>query len=234
MHKSAKFPLFLLATVALAGAACSSDSSPTSPTSTTGTDTSTTSNGITIAIDSASLSDTAAVATAIPVRVRVTQNGSAVAGTTVVWTIDDGHGAISATSSLTDITGLATVSWTLGDTVGTNSLTAAISGASVTINATAVGGAASAIAKVSVDSDAVVAGAALPLTARVTDHLGNPTANATVVWTSSAGTLSADTSLSGSSGDATTNFTTPTTPGTYTVTASLPNIASVTFKIVAQ
>ncbi len=226
--------LLLLLAGVTAIAACSSDSSTTAPTSGGTDDSVTTTTGITIVVDSATNNDTAGVATVIPARVHISQSGSALAGVTVIWTVASGHGTISAVSSVSDATGLATVNWTLGDTAGTNTLTAAITNATVTVTAVGVGDIASVISKVSADSAAVVAGAALPLTAKVTDRLGNPVLNATVVWSSSDGSLSTTSSLSGINGDATSNFTTPTTPGTYTVTATLPNIASVTFKIVAQ
>src|SRR5947209_18046620 len=155
-------------------AACHNDKSsglPTSPpTDTTGSSTSTA--GLHIAVDSGIIGDTVVVHTAVPIRVHVMQNGTPVSGTTVTWTVASGGGAVSSPTSTTDATGLATVTWTIGDTARTNGLSAAITGASVGVTVTAIGGAPTALAKISPDSDAVVAGAALSLVARVTDKFG--------------------------------------------------------------
>jgi hypothetical protein len=200
-------------------------SSPTGP--------STSANGFTISPDSATNGDTVTVATVIPVRVHVTQNGVGAASVPVSWAVTAGNGIVSSASTVTDADGMATVNWTVGDTAGVNSLNASSNGASVAIVATTVGGAASALVKVSPDSQSVVAGGTMLLTAQTIDRFGNPSAKVAVSWSATDGSLSAASTITGSTGDAVANFTTPTTPGTYFVTASVQGSASVTFKVVA-
>ena len=63
-----------------------------------------------------------------------------VASATVNWAAATGGGSVSAPTSVTSATGLATVSWTLGGTIGGQTATASVAGttpASVTFNATA-------------------------------------------------------------------------------------------------
>ena len=152
----------------------------------------------------------------------------------VAWAIGSGKGALSAPSTTTDSLGVASVLWTLGDTIGLNSLTASVGDGSVTWRVQGVAGAASSLTKVSADSDVVVTGGTLPLTARVVDRHGNPVAGAMVEWSSSAGDLSVTSAPSGATGDTETNFTAPAVPGTYTVTATLPGRGSVIFEVVAM
>jgi hypothetical protein len=78
----------------------------------------------------------------------------------------------------------------------------------------------------------VVAGGAVPLTARITDRFGNPVNGATLLWSTNTGRLSAASTTSGTSGNSSVTLTT-VTAGTYFVTAALPNSASVTFKVTA-
>jgi hypothetical protein len=218
----------------LAIAACHSDKAselPTAPpTDTTGSSTSTA--GLNITVDSGIIGDTIVVHTAVAVRVHVKQNGTPVSGTTVTWTVASGGGAVSSPTSTTDATGLATVTWTIGDTARTNGLSAAITGASVGVTVTAIGGAPTALAKISPDSDAVVAGAALSLVARVTDKFGNPASGVDVNWAATGGSLTAASTKTSLSGNAGVNFVTGSTTGSYLVTASVPGIGSVSFKVV--
>jgi adhesin/invasin len=189
---------------------------------------------MTIAIDSATDNDTLAIGTTLAVRVHVTQNSVPVLETAVAWTVTTGNGTVSAPTTFTDSTGTATVNWTMGDTVTVNTITASISGATVTIVANTVGGTVAGITKVSADSQMVVAGGSVPLTARAVDRFGNAVANATVLWSSTGGSLSATTTTSGANGNTVSNLSTDSSPATYLVTASVPGQASVTFKVVGQ
>jgi hypothetical protein len=219
---------------ALAAAACHSDKNgelPTSP-STDSTGSATSSTGLNITVDSGIIGDTVLVHTVVPISVHVKQNGTPVPGTTVTWTVASGGGLVSAATSTTDATGLATVTWTIGDTARTNGLSAAITGASVGVTVTAIGGAPIALAKISPDSDAVVAGAALSLVARVTDKFGNPASDVVVNWSATGGSLSAPNSKTTLSGNAGVNFVTGATASSYLVTASVPGIGSVSFRVV--
>ena len=77
-----------------------------------------------------------------PFVVRVTDaQGNAVSGVAVTWAVTAGGGTLSATSTQTDSQGQASVTLTLGPTVGTNTVTASstgLSGSPVVFNATGV------------------------------------------------------------------------------------------------
>jgi adhesin/invasin len=214
--------------VALA-AACSSDS-PTTPVTTTG-DTTKTPAGLTVEVDSSSADQSVMVGTATTVRVHVTQSTTPVVGATVAWAVTSGGGSVSAASSITDATGVASVVWTMGDTVGTNTLSATASGATIVVADTSLVGPVSSLVKVSPDSQAVVSGGLVALNARAVDRFGNGVPNVAINWTTTAGALSAATTVSGLKGSATTNLVTGSAPATYFVTAVLPGLASVTFKV---
>lgn len=223
--------LALVAAV-IAAAACSHDST-TSPSDTNNPPPPPTLYSVTL--DSGVVDSTLAPAgSVVPVRVHVALSGQAVPSVAVAWAIGSGKGALSAPSTTTDSLGFASVLWTLGDTVGLNSLTASVGDGSVTWRVAGIAGAASSLVKVSADSELVVMGGTLPLTARVIDRHGNPVAGATVEWGSTAGSLSVTSAPSGQTGDTETNFTAPATPGTYTITATLPGRGSVIFEVVAM
>ena len=68
--------------------------------------------------------------------VRVTDaGGSPVAGAPVVFSPADEHGTVDPTEAVTDTVGLAQTVWTLGSTVGTQTLTAAVANVSLAITA---------------------------------------------------------------------------------------------------
>ena len=80
------------------------------------------------------------VATPPVVRV-VDRFGNPVPDASVAWQVSAGQGDVSAPSTLTDATGKATVTWTLGNRIGVQKLTAttgsgSVSGAPVTFTAT--------------------------------------------------------------------------------------------------
>lgn len=223
--------LLSIGLVALVGACSSSDSTTTSVASNSG-DSSTSAAGLTIVADTASLGQNVVAGSTVAANVHVVQGTTPASGVLVTWSVSMGGGTISTTTSLTDAAGLATVNWTMGDTVATNNLVATISGASVGLNTTTVAGPVSTLLKVSPDSQALVAGAALTITARPVDRFGNGVAGVPITWSASGGTLSAAATTSGLNGNATTNFVTDATPGTYLVTGSVAGKASVTFTVV--
>ena len=219
--------LLIVATFALA--ACSGDgSSPTTPT------TPTPATLYSVHLDSGVVDSASFTAgTVIPVRVRVFSGATPIYGITVTWSVTTGHGLLSTASTTTDTLGFGTVLWTLGDTVGVNTLSAAAGDGSVVWHVVGIPGSPSTLVRVSDDSSVVVAGATVPLTARVIDRHGNPVKDADVTWTSSAGEISAASVKTGGTGNAVTNFTAPATAGVYTVTATLPGRASITFTVSA-
>ena len=65
--------------------------------------------------------------------------GDPVAGVTVQWVVESGGGSVSAGSTVTDVNGLAQVSWVLGPIVGPQKVqaVAALTGSPVSFAATA-------------------------------------------------------------------------------------------------
>jgi adhesin/invasin len=149
----------------------------------------------------------------------------------VTWAVTTGGGSVSAPQTVTDATGLASVDWRVGDTVTTNTLTASIVGATVTVTAMSLAASVSGLVKVSPDSQAVAAGGTLPIVAMAVDRFGNPVPNVSVTWSSTAGSLSVLASTTGPGGNATSNFTTDGAPSIYFVTAAIAGKATVTFKV---
>jgi hypothetical protein len=111
-----------------------------------------------------------------PLAVLVTDStGAGVPGVTVRWTTAQGSGSVSAGSSTTDASGLATVTWTLGDVVGAMSASAAVTGLPpVTFQATASAGSAAKLV-FSAQPSGVTAGAVFspPVQVSVQDAHGN-------------------------------------------------------------
>ena len=225
---------FFVSLALCAAASCSTDSSA-SPTGSSGGDGSTSSsNAMNIAVDSAFAVRAAVVGVSLPAKVRVTLNGTPVAGLAVTWTPAARSGTVSAATSATDSTGYAVTTWIVGDSVGTQTLTASITGASINLVAEATAGPATTLTKVTADSSAVVAGASLLLTVRTTDKFGNRVSGVPVAWSSSSGALSVTSTTTGPTGQAEVAFTTEATPGLATVTASVVGFGTATFKVVGM
>jgi adhesin/invasin len=163
----------------------------------------------------------------LPMVVKVTdQTGAPVSGVTVNFVASGGASLITA-SAVTDATGQATDSLTvLGSTSGPGTVIATVNGIStpVTFNFVANPGPAANVTIVSGDNQSATAGTALAtgLVVKVTDALGNPVSNATIVWTTSAGTFAGTPqTVSDASGQATAALQLPATAGAVTVTATL-------------
>ncbi len=156
-----------------------------------------------------------------PLEVRVTdQYGNPVSGVSVSWSPD--QGSADPTSSATDAQGIATTSWTLGITPGTQTLTASAAGQSVQFSATAVVAAPAAIVVHSGNNQTGTVGEPLAqeLEARVTDEFGNPVSGVSVSWTPADGSANPTSSTTDLLGIAATSWTLGTDPGTQTLTAS--------------
>lgn len=168
-----------------------------------------------------------------------------VPGVFVVFTIASGGGTIVGNAVTTNSAGIAAVtSWTMGTTVGTNTLTAVaqsggITGNPVTFSATATAGAAARLTAVGSTSLAgTVAKALTPVPqVKVTDASGNAVAGAVVTFTPSAG------SLIGPVGSKTTDAAGLASPdvwllgpvaGSYTLTAASSGVTSATFTAAAS
>ena len=98
-----------------------------------------------IAINSGN-NQTARVNTALPTPLSVIvrdANGNAVAGVTVQFAVVTGHGGVSAASAVSDANGVASTNWTLGSSVGTQTVSASVTGLTgspLTFSATARSG----------------------------------------------------------------------------------------------
>jgi hypothetical protein len=213
----------------IAAAACGSDN-PASTGNGTGSNTGTAYS--VSAADSTFLDRTAPIGTALNTKVHVELGGLPAANVTVSWFTSVGSGTVSAKTSTTDATGNASITWTLSDTARVNTLTATAGTGSVNITATSTPGPATAIAPATADSTSLVAGASTLISVRVVDAFGNRVSGVQVSWSASGGSLSTQNSTTGTAGNADVVFITAAAPATYSVTATAPGLAPVSFKII--
>ncbi|MEP6620934.1 MAG: Ig-like domain-containing protein [bacterium] len=153
----------------------------------------------------------------------IDQFGLAVKGATVTVAPNAASGSVDATPYVTDDTGYVKVTWTLGTTMGTDSLVASVSGlTAVTVLAIAQPGAPANLNVVSGSAQTAAAGSTLnaPLVVKVTDKYGNPVPNALVQWsTDGTGVFASSTEVTDAFGLAINTFTLAPTPGTNNVSA---------------
>jgi adhesin/invasin len=173
-------------------------------------------------------------------------NGLAVVGAPVIWTVTAGGGTLSIDSVTTDTVttdsyGNSTVTWTLGNSPGAQTVTAAVGGAptiSGSYSATAV------MPTFAIDSGnnqtaAAEDTVAAPLAVIVTDANGDPVENVAVDFTVASGggflgdSATTVTALTDTHGVASAVWVLGPTVGTQTVTAKVAQGAPVTFTAVA-
>jgi len=161
---------------------------------------------------------------------RVTDaGGSPVAGQAVAWAVASGGGTLSATSTATDAQGVAQVTWTLGTTAGTQTVTAAaggLSGSPATFTAQAgAGPAVAGSSTLSAGSLSLVAAGTTTLTVQLRDANGNAvsTGGGTVALATTTGSIGPVADLG--NGTYTATFTAPTLVGTAAVTGTLNGAA---------
>jgi plastocyanin len=163
----------------------------------------------------------------LPLRVIVTMNGTAQQGVDVTW--ESPSGTIDATST-TDVDGVATATWTLGNTSGAATATATLAGAGgspVTFTATADPDAPAALSIAGGDGQQGAVNSTLPaLQAKVADQFGNGVPGVTVTWTvtSGDGTVAPGTSDTDANGIAETELTFGPTEGDVTVDAEVTGL----------
>jgi hypothetical protein len=117
-------------------------------------------------------------------------NGRPLSRITVAWNTDGG--TLSATSSLTDANGLASVEWTLGTRAGSQIATASVSGKTAIFNAKAIAGP---VAQIVLSRDTVRLlgiGDSFRLNTRTADQYGNPAAAETIVESADPSVVTAD------------------------------------------
>ncbi len=128
----------------------------------------------------------------LPLTIRVSDGqGKSLSGVTVIWSASSG--TLSASSSVTDDGGTATVEWTLGNTAGSQSAAASVVGLkSVTFSVIAVAGP---LAQIVLSRDTVELlgiGDSFRLTARPADRFGNFLALGTTVESNDTTIVTAD------------------------------------------
>lgn len=174
-------------------------------------------------------SQTGPVAAALsnPLRVLVTLSGSPQPGQSVTWAAAGTAASVSPATSVTDATGIATTTWTLGQTAGGQSATATLSGATgspVTFTATATAGSATQLTLSSGDNQTGGLNSPLanPLKVKAGDQFGNGVSGVGIAWQVTSGSASVlpTNSNTDASGLAQTTVTLGGTAGPVTVTAA--------------
>lgn len=176
-----------------------------------------------------------------PLVVKITDAfNNGIVNQTVNFTVTAGGGTLSRTSAVTDVNGQASVNYTLGPSPGSNSVTASapgVSAPSLVFTASAVGGAAAALAQVSGNNQTGVVSTplALPLVVRVTDAGGNPVSGVSVTWSVTSGNISFSTPAlltTSPNGEAQVSVLLGPTAGPATVRASAGGVgATVSFNV---
>jgi len=179
-----------------------------------------------------------AVATQLAAPVAVTvknKAGDPIDSAVVTFAVGSGGGTLGATSVRTDATGQASTTWTLGQAVGLQTVTATVGTLpAVTFNAVATAQAASTIAKVAGDAQTAAAGAnvAVAPSVKVTDKFGNPVAGVLTTFSvaSGGGSVTGAAANTDANGVATVgSWRLGTTVGTNTLTATASGLTPVTF-----
>jgi adhesin/invasin len=178
-------------------------------------------------------------AVTIPPSVKVTDaNGNAVSGVAVTFAVATGGGSVSGATATTNASGIATVgSWTLGASLGSNTLTATagtLTGSPLTFTATAIAGPPASITKHAGDAQTAVAGAnvATPPAVRVTAENGLPLQGITVTFAvgTGGGSVTNAVALTNDNGIATVgSWKLGNTSGANTLTATVASLSPVTF-----
>ncbi|RLD35332.1 MAG: hypothetical protein DRI73_02690 [Bacteroidetes bacterium] len=159
------------------------------------------------------------------------QNGDAFAGAAVNFAVTEG--SVSSASEITDANGNASVSWTLGSTVGTQALTVtafkadgttALTGSPITVNATCLVKEAASIELVSGGDQSAVANNTLAeyIVFIVKDASGNPFVGVKVNFSITEGNLGAtgNSTVTDADGLATIRWTMGSTVGTQTLSVT--------------
>jgi hypothetical protein len=173
--------------------------------------------------------------------IRVTDSaGRVLPDVPVRWTVLDG-GSVQAADPRTDSLGVAKARWTLARKTGLQRLRAQVGVASglgippVTINASALPGAATAMVATSGDGQRARAGAELPksVVLRVVDENGSGVANAALALAPSGGTLPDSALTTDSLGYARTRWTMGHSAGDYTLAVHVDGVKKL-LKVVAR
>lgn len=166
-----------------------------------------------------------------PAVVVTDQFGNAVTGTAVTFAVATGGGSITGPGTASNASGIAAVgSWTLGPTVGVNTLTAtsgALNGSPVTFTATGNPGNATNMALVSGSGQSGTVNTALaaPFVVKVTDNNGNAVPGVTVGWAALVGgSMNPASSVTDASGLASSTRTLGTVAGAQSATGAVAGL----------
>jgi plastocyanin len=169
---------------------------------------------------------------ALPIAVRVTEEGLPAAGRVVVFTALAGSGTLVPGTDTTGADGIASALWILGNGAGGRQARATLAGASgspLTFTATATAGPAATLLSDGGNSQTQEAGVTFPLAlgVRVVDAFGNNVPNVVVTWaiTSGDALLSAAADTTGSTGRASVTLQAGDSAGPVTVSATAPALA---------
>ena len=167
-----------------------------------------------------------------PIAVQVLdQLGVPMANEAVGWTVVNGGGSLKAAATVTDENGTTTNQWTLGRILGEQRVQAAIvGGATDTVMANAIVGAASSFVLVDGDRQRIPTGTtSAAIRVKVLDRTNNPVPYEKVTWTASSGTLSQNESVTDGYGIASVTITAGS--GMQTVRAQLQSGATLVFTV---
>ena len=166
-----------------------------------------------------------------PIRVLVQRGGQPEPGATVNWSASGAGATVTPASSLTDAQGLAQATWTLPQSAGARTASAAVAGASgspVSFTATATPGPATNLSLRSGNAQSGTVNTVLPLPLKVkaTDQFGNGVAGVLVAWqvNGGGGSVNAATSTTDTTG-ATTVWTLGATVGPQAAQGSAAGLA---------
>ncbi len=170
-----------------------------------------------------------------PLVVKVTdQFKNPVPNAVVSWT-HSGGGVLGAATSTTNASGLASVGFTLGAAVGSETVVASVGGASASFSVEALPATPTSIVARSGSGQTGRVGQPLAAAFVVTvaDNAGNPVDGATIHWTATNGSI-AVTTISDGSGTASALMTLGATPGSASATASIAKGGAAVFTATVQ
>lgn len=184
---------------------------------------------------------TGAVGAALPTPITIKvldANGLGASGTTVTFSVRRGNGTLGSPTAVSNSAGIATTTWTMGNTPGAGSVTAILSTSlsldSVVVTATAVTGAPGIVNVTAGDAQNALINTLLPtaIAVKITDLLGNPVSGVAVNWTVPAanlgGIVSPATSVSDANGAATTQWTLGAFGGAQSLSVAVAGVPPLT------
>jgi adhesin/invasin len=167
--------------------------------------------------------DTVLATVAVPLAVLVQdQTSTPVQGVVVNWAAQGG-GSVSAPTSTTNASGVATVTRTFGATAGPQGATATVTGLAgspVSFTLTATAGNAAVLVKTAGDNGTVAPSGQAIYTVTARDNHSNPKSGVTIDWATASGSIAPPSNTTSSNGAASATHTLSATLGAQTATAT--------------